>query len=562
MAYVAPRNVTEEKLAKIWAGILGVQEIGAHDNFFELGGDSILSIQIISKARQEGLKLTANQLFQNQTIAELASVVDTASIPQSEQGLVHGLVPLTPIQNWFFAQSFPEPHHWNQAGFYQIGPGITYEILSKAVISLIQHHDALRLAFHQQEGQWCQSIAEVCPTNPIRSIDLSAHNTAQLLMLITERAAEEQKSLRLSEGQIFRAVFFDCGKTQASYFLLIIHHLAVDGISWQILLEDLETSCRQLIQNQRVKLPAKTTSFKMWSEKLQAHAQSDAVKQELSYWYVQEHQNADPLPVDIDEGDSTNTVASVDQISSGITKEETYALLHEIPNVYHTKINDILLTALVKAFINWIGKNSLLIGLEGHGREEIVEAIDISRTVGWFTSYFPLFLKLEDQSNPGKSIVAIKEQLRKIPNRGLGFGLLRYVCKDREVQQKMKSIIEPQICFNYLGNLGSENTNSDLFVRTSHPIGQARSTQGTRSYLLEFNAYISNAQFYLRCSYSRNFHRETTIQKLVDQYIQILRELITHCKSPNTGGFSPSDFPESGLNQADLDKFITKITKK
>ena len=559
--YTAPRNTTEEALVKIWTEVLGVEKIGVFDNFFELGGDSILSIQIISKARQNGLKLTANQLFQNQTIAELAPIVDTSSLPQSEQGLVLGPVQLTPIQNWFLQQNLPEPYHWNQAGIFKAKPEVSYEIVYQAISFLIRHHDALRLSFIQDAGVWYQTIVDVPSTPPIKRIDLSGYDITTQRLLITEKASEEQTNLDLSKGRIFQAIFFDCGEVQANRLLLIVHHLAIDGISWQVLIEDLEGVCSQLVQGKPITLPNKTTSFKSWSDQIHAFAQNDEIKKELDFWVVDEHKQVDPLPVDFKANNYSNTVTSIAKECLMLTKQETETLLHEVPSAYHTKINDILLTALIKACFNWTGKNWLLLGLEGHGREEINENIDLSRTIGWFTSYFPVFLKLKNPSDPGKSIIEVKEHLRKIPNHGLGFGILRYCCRDEKVQKKMKALTEPQLCFNYLGNIDSNIVPSNLFETSEESSGTARSPKGTRPYLLEFNAFVRNEQFYIDCSYSRNFHQKTTIQTLVSFYIANLRELITHCQSPTAGGYSPSDFPESGLDQDELDRFISNITR-
>ena len=558
--YVAPRNDIEETLAKIWSTVLNVEKVGVHDNFFGLGGDSILSIQIISKARQEGLTLTARQLFQNQTIARLALGVGSIITTKSEQGLVLGAVPLTPIQHWFFEQNWPEPHHWNQSVILQVKPDVTYEAIQQVMAFLIKHHDALRLAFTKKEGNWQQSSSEVPSRIPNKYFDLSGYDSAQQRALITEKATEEQKNLNLFEGRVFKAIYFECESTGRNRLLLIAHHLVIDNVSWRILLEDLETACDHLILGKPVTLPAKTTSFKFWSEKLTSYAQTQEVNKELAYWSADAFKEIDKLPVDHPASNETNTVCSVCKLSSSLSKDLTEALLHKISDVYHTQINDILLTALLQTFAHWTGRKSLLLGLEGHGREDVFEDVDLSRTVGWFTAYFPVYLTLKNPADLGKSIIEIKEQVRKIPNRGLGFGLLRYCCQAQDVQREIKTLADPQVCFNYLGRMDKDWVDLSRFEKSDESVGQERSTIGSRPYLLEFNGYIKNGQFYLDCSYSQNIHKKSTIGRLISHYIEILGDLINHCQSPNVGGYSPSDFPEAGLNQDDLDQFISKIT--
>ncbi|MGB3207726.1 MAG: condensation domain-containing protein, partial [Crinalium sp.] len=355
-ALVVPRSSVEEQLASIWAEVLGIKQVGIHDNFFELGGDSILSIQIIYKANQAGLQLTPKLLFQHQTIAELAAVVGTNQTIQAEQNLVVGQVPLTPIQHWFFEEDFAETHHWNQAVLLEVRQPLNPTLLQQAVQQLLLHHDALRLKFVKSESRWQQFNAEPDNVVPFTQIDLSTLSTDEQKNVIAFTANEIQASLNLTEGSIVRVALFDLGANPISkdvetrnfaslhknVLLIVIHHLAVDGVSWRILLSDLQTAYEQLNRGETIKLPAKTTAFKYWAESLVDYAQSPTLHSELNYWLGELEKPVTCLPVDYPEGN--NTVATAANVSVLLSQEETQALLQEVPKTYRTEINDVLLT--------------------------------------------------------------------------------------------------------------------------------------------------------------------------------------------------------------------------
>jgi amino acid adenylation domain-containing protein/non-ribosomal peptide synthase protein (TIGR01720 family) len=552
-AFVAPRTPVEAKLAEIWAGVLAVEQVGIHDNFFELGGDSILTIQIISRANQVGLHLTPKQLFQHQSIAGLAAVCVTTQGLQAEQGLVTGAVPLTPIQQWFFEQNLTDPHHFNQAVLLEIQQ-LDLALLEQAVQQLLLHHDALRLRFERTESGWQQLLASPDPM-PFTSVDFSALAEAEQGPAIEAAATELQTSLNLSTGPLMRVALFDLGAYVPRRLLLIIHHLIVDGVSWRILLEDLQTAYQQLSRKETMQLPAKTTSFQHWSYRLREYAHSGQLQQR--YWLDQSRRHGGTrLPVDYPGGN--NTVASTQQISTSLSMEETQALLQEVPKAYNTQINDVLLTALVQAFAQWTGDRSLLVDLEGHGREKIFDDVDVSRTVGWFTTLFPVLLNLGEASHPGDALKVVKEQLRGIPNRGIGYGLLRYL-RDDKIEETLETLPQAEVIFNYLGQFDQTFSELSLFGLAQESSGPTRSLQGKRCHLLEINGLVSGGQLRLDWTYSKNLYRKATLESLAQSFVEALRSLIAHCQSPAAGGYTPSDFPDVDLSQGQLEKALAEI---
>lgn len=555
--FLVPRTAIEKTLADIWAQVLRLEQVGIQDNFFELGGDSILSIQIVARANQAGLQLTPKQVFDYPTIAALAAVVSTNESIPAEQGLITAEVSLTPIQNWFFTQNQPDYHHWNQSLLLEIQPGNDLNLWEQVVQYLVEYHDALRLRFHQQESGWEQIISAFEETAIFTRLDLSALPQIEQKIAIEKTAAELQASLNLSDGPLVKFALFELGAKTSSRLLIIIHHLAVDGLSWRILLEDLQTAYQQLSQGEAIHLPHKTTSFLEWAFRLQEYAQSATLKQELNYWLTQLEKPISPLPVDYAEG--KNTLVETRTVTVSLNQQETQALLQDIHQAYHTQINDVLLTALVQAFAEWTTENSLLLELEGHGREDIFADVNLSRTVGWFTTHFPVLLNLVNVADLGNALKTVKEQLRAIPNRGLGYGVLRYLSDEGE---KLQALPQAEVLFNYLGQTDQVMSQSSLFSPAKESAGSARSLRGNRVYLIEVVAIVTGGKLQVNWIYSEAIHQQATVEKLANNFIQALRSLIIHCQSPETAGFTPSDFPQAKLNQQDLDKLLAKFNQK
>lgn len=555
--FVAPSTSVEETLAKIWAPILGVDRVGIHDNFFELGGDSILCLQVIAKAHQEQLHITPKQVFQHQTIAELAPVVGTTQNILAEQGLVTGDVPLTPIQHYFFAQNLQQPHYWNEAVLLEIKQILAPKLLEQVVEQLLLHHDALRLQFEQKDSGWQQINTISTEIIPFSYFDLSPLPAEEQQSALEAKATQLQASFNLSQGSLVRVALFNLGASKTSRLLIIIHHIVVDSLSWRILIEDLQTAYEQINRGERIKLPAKTTSFQQWSQKLDDYANSPSLKQELDYWLAASRKQICTIPVDYLGGANTEALART--ISVTLNQTETQVLLQEVPAVYRTHINDVLLTGLVYAFAGWTQKKSLLVNLESHGREEMFDEVNLSRTVGLFSTIFPIYLELGESSHPGEALKIIKEQLRKIPHGGIGYGLLRYLSKDPEIKESLQLLPQAEVVFNYLGQFDQTLSNSSMFNLVSESVGPQSSPKNNRSHLLSFNSFVIGGQLQLNCTYSEAVYRPTTVENLTQGFLAALRSLIVHCQSDEAGGFTPSDFPLVELNQDELDEALGMV---
>lgn len=543
--FMKPRNQVEETLATIWSTVLGVEQLGIHDNFFELGGDSILSIQIIARANQSGLKLSPRQVFQHQTIAELAAVAGTEEIVVVEQGLVTGVVPLTPVQARFFALQLPEPHHYNQAMLLSVDEPIDVEVLAQAFEQLMMHHDVLRTRFTPSDAGWQQRIPGDYEASQILRFDLPE---------LPAQAARMQASLNLSQGPLLRVGLFNSNEDTSSKLLIVIHHLVVDGVSWPVLVEDLNSLYNARARGAQATLPPKTTSFKRWSESLSSHAQSEELAGEMYYWLDRFETPA--LPVDYISTD--NSAASAATITVALDPRETLALLMEAPAAYRTQINEVLVAALAQALAKWTDSTRVLLDLEGHGREEIFPGVDLTRSVGWFTTIFPVALDLQESDSVISSLRYVKEQLRAIPRRGIGYGLLRYLGA-AETRAALSKQQQSEVRFNYLGQTDRALANGSLFKPAVESTGPAQAASTPRWYLLNVIGAVSGGRLRLEWTYSRNIHRRETIEELAENYLKELRTLITQARAADDATISPTDFSSSKLSREDLNKVLAKL---
>jgi amino acid adenylation domain-containing protein/non-ribosomal peptide synthase protein (TIGR01720 family) len=548
--YVAPRTDTEQVLAEIWAEVLGVTQVGVEDNFFELGGDSILSIQVVSRARRAGLDLTPRDMFRHQTVASLVSTVAEVAPDVAVQGPVTGSVPFTPIQRWFFDSNPVCPEHFNQSLVIELLDGVNEMALRAALAAVIEHHDALRMRFERIDGQWRQENGRLESVDVLRRYDLPATDVNEQRAVMAKAADEVHASFDLGRPPLLKAVLFDLGAGQRPVLFLAGHHLVVDGVSWRILLEDLDTAYQQAASGQIVQLGFKTTSFQAWALRLIEHASSGGFDDELDHWTTVS-QSCDPtLPAD---GIGSNTIASTRSVTVWLDLEETKALLQEVPGVYRTQVNDVLLAALGRVLGRWAGRDLVLVDLEGHGREEILDDVDLSRTVGWFTTIFPVALDVSKARDWAATLKSVKEQLRAVPGRGLGYGVLRLLTETSGLADQAA----PQVSFNYLGQFDWASGEGDRLFQAVHGgLGAEISPNATRAHLLDVVGIVEDKCLKFTWSYSEHLHHSSTIRVLADELLTALRGIIEHCARPDVGGRTPSDFPLARLDQAAVDRLV------
>ncbi|KPA18703.1 plipastatin synthase subunit D [Candidatus Magnetomorum sp. HK-1] len=548
--YVQPRNETEARLADVWKNLLGRKQIGIHDNYFDLGGDSIKAIQIASRLAQEGIKLEISTLLLNPTIAELSDkVIKTELI--IDQGTVTGNVLLTAVQSWFFENYKNCPNHFNQSVVLYSKKQLNENTLSAVLKRIQEHHDALRMKYEFESDYIIQKNSDL--DYPLSFEIKNMIKVANVDFQIESYANKVQAEINLKTGPLMKIVLFrlkDC-----DHLMIVIHHLVIDGVSWRILLEDMITGYKQHLSGKQIKFPSKTVSFKFWAEQVQKYSNSETLLKEKIYWKTIESIKTNPLPLDYERGNEDSILKDTRTLNFYLSQEKVNVLLTKIQHVYNTEINDILLTALARTMYQWHGNKKTMITLEGHGRENIADT-DIKRTVGWFTSMYPLALELPDSEDLGYQIKYIKEMLRKVPNKGMGYGILKYITS-HENKQDMLFGSMPGICFNYLGQFDEDA--DGLFQISEKSYGNDISLKTEFIYNININSLIINHQLQVSFNYSEKSYKLETVNKIGTDFIDNLNLVINHCTNVEDSEITPHDIDYDGLDIDELDSLLNSL---
>jgi len=536
-------ELIQNELIGIWEEVLGFSPINTTDNFFEIGGDSILSIQINAKARKKGIILKPNQIFEHQTIAELVMLAETAQKAESVE-ISKGKAALLPIQHWFFENHKNEPNYWNQGVRINNLPYLSKEKIAEVSKFIVNQHDALRLKFTKKE-HWESRFVDYLEVNAFQYFDISSENKLDYQDIALKIQKEAQQEFRLEQGSLFQCLYFNTGKSDANFCLLIAHHLVVDAVSWQIITDDFISAVKQIQTQNKLKLQPKTTSIQTWGEYLKET--SDKVQSnELGFWKDQ-MQKVKPLPVDNVVNNLTIKEKEIKSEIITFTKEDTRKLTEIVNKTYHTKTEELIVVALIDCIAKWNTTNAISIGFERHGRETQSTDFDLSKTVGWFTSYFPLRFNFEEDSNLKTKIISVKEKMRSIPSGGIGYGVLRYL------KNSFGSAGNPEIVFNFLGTQNSLLKDKIAVVPLSKNL---RSPESERDYKLEVNALINEGRLTCTWNYSSKIYNESSLKRLITDFNNLFLEIISHCENIDNEIYTPSDFAGVDISQDDLDSLM------
>ena len=513
--YVAPSTPAEQALAALWMEVLGVPRVGVHDDFFDLGGDSLTVIRVVSKANKGGLGITTKQLFQNRTVAALAKVAGTTHV-LAEQGPVTGPVPFTPAQLHFLELAHTNPRVHALGSLLQARDTLDVAAAERALKALFVQHDNLRVRLVEDAGG--AHLVTDAPWDRFRLgvIDLSALPAERRDETFRE-GASLARTFDLAYGPLFRGVVFDHGEDQ--FLFLVSHFFTADVGSWQVLLDDFDTGYRQARRKKPVRLQAKTTSARQWADRLAERAHSSDMKHEKEYWLSDSRRRAPRIPLDIPEGE--NRMNSSAHVRVELTGEETRVLLQDAQRAYGVQIDALLLTSVLQAFTPWTGGRSLLIDLLGHGREALYDDVDLTRTVGWFNTIYPACLELPESDDPVEAVQAVNRQLREIPNGGIGYGILRYLSRDQDFVDRIRSMPQPDIFFNYFGDDHSKELVSMVKLEGFAGYAMDRATRRLRQ--LAIGVYVQEDRMLLKWEYSKNVFRPETIEAVARRSQDALR---------------------------------------
>ncbi len=535
--YTAPRTPLEQDLADIWQDLLGLDRVGIHDNFFEMGGDSIICLQMVSRAKRIGVQLFPNQVLIHPTLAKLVesgAVKPKAAkpvVPIEEKAFV-GQTPLTAPQIAFFEKNLVEPRHFNQSLLLTSKTAPDLEALGRAIDAIVAHHDVLRSRIAFTPAGPVNDFGSADLKVSLEVVDLSRLEPDARGAALEEKAAARQKSLNLADGPLIRFTWFSFGEETPGRLLIIAHHLIIDGVSWRILLDDLATAYELSSQDRPIQLLPKTATYAQWADRDRSRA--PAVQEAQTYWHLDRFKNTLDLPIDLPDA-GPNIVAACDSVAQSLNEEETQFLLKQLPAIYQTDINDALLTALVMTLGPYTGRSQIGLAMEDHGREDLIGNLDISRTIGWFSGVYPLKLEFDATLDPGDLLLSIKDQRQAVPRRGT-YPLLRELGGDAFATTTPL----PPVLLNYQGQIDQALSGEVAFLAAPESVGPERNDQQIRDFSLEFVGLVSKGCFWIECAYGKGSHRRETIETLVANYLSALRKIIANGRLKAASGDTAS----------------------
>ncbi|TQN27789.1 non-ribosomal peptide synthase protein (TIGR01720 family)/amino acid adenylation domain-containing protein [Haloactinospora alba] len=546
--YQPPRSETERVLAEVFASVLGVSRVGVFDGFFALGGDSILSIQVVARARRQGVVVTSRDVFARPTVAGLAEAARWEETEAAASGPVSGPVAATPIVSWFFASHTVAPDHFNMSVSLELEPGADAGTTAEAVAALAEHHDMLRLRADDQQQM---RIAEPAPDAvAFTTLDLSQAGEAERAQRTDAEIRRAQASLDLANGPVLRAVFVDAGADAAPRLVLVAHHLVVDGVSWRILLADLTRAYRQREAGRPVDLGPRSTPFPVWARELARMVEAGDFDDETDHWTTSTAGAEPEVPRDHDTT-GNGPMSSQDTVSVTLPSGTARALLRTVPDGFRVRVDEALLAALARVVGDWSEAPRVVVDMESHGRAEELAGVDLSRTVGWFTSMFPVGLGVAPSWE--EQLRTTKEEVRSVPRTGLGFGALRYLGSPGQ-REALAGVPTPAVSFNYLGRFDTASDGDAPYTSLTLNPGGEYAPAEERPHVLDVVGWQEGDGITLDWMFSRDIHDPETVRRLAGEFVSAVEELVSWCLSAGSGGVVPSDFPLAGLDQAGVDR--------
>ncbi|WP_270568303.1 amino acid adenylation domain-containing protein, partial [Bacillus sonorensis] len=572
--FQAPNSGMEQTLANIWSEVLGAEKIGTDDSFFELGGDSIKALQVSARLHRIGKQMAVKDLFSHPTIKELAAYIRDSDT-SSSQAPIAGEVQWSPVQKWFLSQDIKEKHHFNQSVMLHRRTPIQEDALRKTLKAITIHHDALRMVFTEDDqGKQIQYNRPTSLTADalynLQIINLKEENAgshddnAWYEPIIKRHVRDIQQKMDLENGPLLQAGLFRTA--DGDFLFLSVHHFIVDGISWRVLLEDLASAYRQAVNREEIQLPPKTSSFQAYTEKLTDYAKSRQLMKQIDYWREAEEYQAGALPYDQTDAPAANE-RKRDNVSFSLNEEETEALLKGVNSAYNTDTQDVLIASVILALQDWTKQSTVKLSLESHGREDVLDGIDVSRTVGWFTAIYPLFVKLSSiLPDPEENMVHVlktaKDTLRRVPDKGFGYGVLKYLTPPDKSDIHFTGA--PEISFNYLGQFESgspsETPEEDAFSFSPVGAGEDISTTWNREQSLDISAIAAEGKMTMNMNFDAARFQRKTIAHLCDNCHQYLLKLISHCQNKTETEKTISDFDDHELTETALQEISDMLS--
>jgi bacitracin synthase 3 len=542
--YLAPENEAERIVSRIFEEILGIEKVGLQDSFLGLGGDSIKAIRIISRIREKGYEASVKDIMHSKTVKTLSAAIKKTCKKINQEEVI-GEVAFTPIQKHFWESSFTKPEHFNQSILLSTRMRIQEKLIHIVIDHIVSHHDILRCIFKEQK-QTILSNKESSKYE-LLSFDLKGNNDESIMNEIDMIASPIQADIDLANGPLLKILLLH---TSASdYLLFIAHHLIIDGVSWRILVEDINNAYLDILSERKISLPAKTSSYKEWSNELIEYSKSFILHQEICYW---KNINNRILTCNLQRKEANIYGKAVNE-SLFLPTETTKKLLYSYNHIFSTESNDLLLTVVSKAIQEVTGKNAVAYNMESHGRESINQDIEVDRTVGWFTNIYPVIIEGLG-SDIGQDILTVKETLRHIPQKGIGYGVLAYISNE------LKNI-SSEFTYNYLGEM-DEEVKDDIFKIIKYGSNVDVAEENNSLLSLDINIMIVEKQLLIHLTYNNALYTADMIDLMKEKILFNIERIIDYLQDRNhLIILSPTDVGEFDWTLEEFKKVESRMAK-
>ncbi|PHG45629.1 hypothetical protein COI54_18720 [Bacillus wiedmannii] len=515
--YKESNNDYEEILVDVWKNVLGKEEISVLDDFFYLGGDSIKAIQVSSILDERNLRMTITDIIKYRNIESLAKII-SINDQVVDQGIVTGNIKLSPIQTWFFKESKFKKEHFYQSAMLKSTIKLNRDAVKEIFYKIQEHHDMLRTCFTLNDDEIKQEILDL--SYPLNFNVIDMYNKCEIEEIVRDEVRKLENSFTFNSGTMMNVTLFQT--ESEDYIYIMIHHLVVDTVSWNIIIKDIDTLLRQYLNGEEYCLPKKTNSMKQWVEELYSYANSREFLEEKEYWEKICNEKFNSIPFDFNY--SSNIVKNTEEITFTLNSEETSILLKKSTNKYNVEFLDILLSTLSSTIYDWTSNHKFVIMLEGHGRENLFEKINVNRTVGWFTSLYPMVIEVPESNHILDVLKETKKIRNNIINNGIGYNILRYITEDK-YKEDVKWNLESPIAFNYHGEISKGNEDGILTLIDNVDANNI-SSDSERQFALEFNSKIYNGQLKVSLVYNKEAYKAENVNKIVETYKSKLYQII------------------------------------
>ncbi|MGX4200130.1 amino acid adenylation domain-containing protein [Bacillus sp. JK74] len=543
--YVAPRNDFETAVVNVFSKVLGTR-VGMRDNFFDLGGDSIKGIRIIAKLREEGYFLTLREIMERKAIENIIDNIKVLNSGCNQQKELTGEVKLSLIQNEFMKSNLPNPNYFNQSVVLESKKSINSVILKTALSKIVQHHDMLRATFDNRH--------QVIKSSDNHSLyefieqDFSAiQSKDEFKKLFLDKTLEITSSINLTSGPLVKVGHFMI--KEKDYLFITIHHLVVDSVSWQIIIDDLNDIYNSLSKGKEKNLPSRSDSYKKWVEEQDRLATKYSVKRELAYWKKVELELSKSL---FEPSFPKHQSTFLHQIDLCFSKEVTSNLIYKSVKPYGLEVKDLLLAALFRSIAKINSNNTAAVHLETHGRENPLSTLRIERTVGWFTNIYPVVVN-DIGKDIEQDIINVKETLKRVPNRGIGYQILKNNYKEHLFKESTSDIT-----FNYLGEQ-QKHQDEESFIVSELKCANPISLENIFGTPISMDGIIVDGELHFSVSYDISRFTTEFIESLIDKFEKEVQNIVKHCGVQANIITTPSDFGELDLSLNEFNAIKDKV---